>query len=113
MRRTIPIIVLLLAFVVPAWAAAQGDRGERRGRVPDLDGTWYMNGDEDLPCQIIQRRLDGRAEFINEHGDRAAGTVRGDHVYIPDWTDGRGSRGLRGTIRRDRIIWPDGSYWSR
>jgi hypothetical protein len=71
-----------------------------------------MNGAEDLPCQIIQRRQDGRAEFVNEHGDRASGTVRSDRVWVPAWTDGR-SRGLVGRIRGDRIVWPDGNYWSR
>jgi hypothetical protein len=107
MRKTIRITLLLLAFAVPAWAA--GDRG--RG-VPEIGGTWFMNGDENLPCQIIQRRQDGQAEFVNEHGDRAWGTVRRDRVYIPEWTDGR-SRGLVGRLRGNRIVWPDGNYWSR
>jgi hypothetical protein len=72
-----------------------------------------MNGNEDAPTQIVQPRRDGRALFINENGSRAWGTVRGDRVWIPDWTDGRGSDGLEGRIRGDRIVWPDGSYWSR
>jgi hypothetical protein len=81
-------------------------------RVPDISGLWYnrANGGE---AQIIQRRLDGRALFINEKGDRAWGTVEGDRVWIPDWQDGYGRYGLRGQIRGNRIVWPDGNYWYR
>lgn len=81
-------------------------------QVPDLDGYWYLTGDPAKPAQIIQRRLDGRALFINEQGSQAWGSVQGDTVYIPDWTDGF-RQGLVGTIRGDRIIWPDGNFWSR
>jgi hypothetical protein len=109
MRRIAAITLLLVAFAAPALV-----RGERdNGRIPDLAGIWYMNGHEDAPCEIVQRRPDGRALFINERGSEAWGTVRGDRVFIPDWTDGEGSQGLRGRIRGDRIIWPNGSYWCR
>ncbi len=80
--------------------------------VPNISGTWYMNGDPYLPCQIIQWRRDGSAEFVNERGSRTWGTVNGDRVWIPEWSDGR-SRGLWGTIRGDRIVWPNGTFWSR
>jgi hypothetical protein len=80
--------------------------------VPNISGTWYMWGDGDKPCQIIQRQLDGRALFINEHCSRAWGTVQGNQVWIPDWNSSV-SQGLWGTIQGDRIVWPDGSYWSR
>ena len=29
--------------------------------VPNISGAWYMNGDSHLPCEIVQRRLEGRA----------------------------------------------------
>jgi len=114
----VPVLSVALAFAVPAPAQAQPrdwyryrDRDQDRG--PNIDGDWYMNGDPDQPCRIIQRRPDGRAVFVNEHGSRAAGTVRGDRVFIPDWSDSLGDDGLEGRIRGDRIVWPDGSYWSR
>ena len=120
MKKIMALTLILLASTVPGRVDGQDERTRdihrenrrERGRVPDLNGTWYLNGDEDSPCEIIQRRLDGRALFINENGSRARGTVRGDRVWIPKWTDGR-SRGLQGRIRRDRIVWPNGSYWSR
>ena len=104
--------VLLLVFVAPAIPQPRDDGG-LRNRVPNLNGTWYMHDDEDLPCRIIQRRADGRAEFINEHGQRALGSVSRDRVFIPDWNDGEGSDGLEGRIRGNMIIWPNGSFWSR
>jgi hypothetical protein len=103
-----------MAALATPFLFAQWDRGRRGDRVPDISGTWYNVGNPDQVCEIRQRGPDGRrALFINENGDRASGTVRGDHVYIPDWTDGFGNRGLRGRIRGDRIVWPDGKYWSR
>lgn len=80
--------------------------------VPNISGVWYMHGDPDLRCEIVQKRLDGRALFINEHGSSAWGTVQGHLVSIPDWTDGR-TEGLVGRIRGDRIIWPNGTFWER
>jgi len=80
--------------------------------IPNISGTWYMNGNPCAPCQIIQWRKDGSADFVNEHGSRACGTVSGDHVWIPAWSDGR-SRGLLGCIRGDRIVWPNGTFWCR
>jgi hypothetical protein len=104
MRKAIPL-ALLLAFAACERARAQ------RGRVPDISGTWYMNGDRGAPCEIIQRRPNGRALFINEKGSRALGVIRGDRVFIPDWGDE--GRGQEGRLRGDRIEWPGGSFWSR
>jgi hypothetical protein len=109
------IMVALLLVALAGSAQAQreppGDWGPRE-RIPNLNGTWYMNGNPDQPTRIIQREPDGRALFINEKGSRARGTVSPDRVFIPDWSDGY-SDGLVGRIRRDRIVWPDGNYWSR
>jgi hypothetical protein len=70
-----------------------------------------MNDDPRMPCEI---RQDGnQALFINEFGSRARGTVRGPYVLIPDWSDGRGSDGLIGRVRGNRIVWPNGSFWAR
>ncbi|MBV9122619.1 MAG: hypothetical protein JO112_04615 [Planctomycetes bacterium] len=116
MKRPIAVLVLLLAAgAVSAqpprdWDDYNGP--SRRGAAPNLNGTWFMAGHEDSPCRIIMRS-DGRAEFINEHGDHAWGRVRGNQVVIPDWTWGDGNRPLWGTVRGDRIVWPDGNFWSR
>jgi hypothetical protein len=80
--------------------------------IPNVSGTWYMNGNPNAPCEIVQRRPGDRAEFINENGSRAWGTVTRNSVWIPDWSDGW-RQGLAGTIRDDRIVWPNGTYWSR
>ncbi len=114
MRRALSTGLFIIASVALV-SVAQAQRWPYDWREPmsDLGGTWYMNGEPDQPCRIVQRAPDGTAEFINEHGSRAWGTVRGDRVWIPSWSDGFGNRGLRGRVRGDRIVWPDGGYWSR
>jgi hypothetical protein len=101
----------MLVLAVPATAQYGRSRPPPQA-VPDISGTWYFNGDPNKPCQIIQYPPGRRAEFINENGSAAWGTVRGDRVWIPDWTDGE-SQGLEGWIKSDRIVWPTGTYWSR
>jgi hypothetical protein len=110
---------------VPNWGEqGKGLKGRLRGTriewagggfwslgVPDLEGTWYLNGDRKSSCKVIQRRLDGRAVFVNEQGERARGTIRGDRVFVPDWGDG--DEGLKGRVRGTRIEWSAGGYWSR
>jgi hypothetical protein len=108
MKWMTPITLLVLATASPL-AVAQGYDFPRR--LPNLSGAWYMNGDEDAPCEIIQRGRGDRALFINERGDQTWGQVRPDSVWIPAWTDGR-HRGLYGRLRGNRIVWPDGNYWS-
>jgi hypothetical protein len=115
MKRPFAVLVFLLA----ATAVSAQPPGDYRypgpppgGPLPNLNGNWFMNGHEDSPCQIIMRP-NGRAEFVNEHGDRAWGRVRTNQVVVPDWTWGNGNKPLWGTVRGDRIVWPDGSFWSR
>jgi hypothetical protein len=111
MKRTSTLALVLFLFTAPAWAGPWDNDGPR-ARVPYIGGNWYMNGDWNAPCEIIQERRDGRAEFVNENGSHARGTVRGDRVWIPEWNDGR-QQGLVGVIRGDRIVWPNGTFWSR
>ena len=98
--------------------AADTARAQRRPlpswprSAPNISGVWYMNGDPSLPCEIRQRGDGREAVFINENGSSARGDVRADHVWIPEWTDGK-SEGLLGRIRGTRIVWPNGTYWSR
>ena len=113
MKRILIGVPLLLLFAAPFPALAQPGFGDPRGdRIPDLNGTWYMNGNEDLPCSI-RERPDGRALFTNEKGSTARGEARGYRVYIPDWSPGDDIQGLEGRVRGDQIIWPNGSFWSR
>jgi hypothetical protein len=81
------------------------------GRITDINGRWYMGGDNNKPCSIRQRRGSDRALFVNENGSQAEGSIRGQRVFIPSW--GANGAGQEGTIRDDRIVWTDGSYWSR
>ena len=111
MKRMLMIVPTLLLLAIPAAAQPWRD-DDRRDLVPNLNGTWYMNGDEDLPC-YIEMRPGGRVLLTNENGSAAWGEVHGSRVWIPDWSPGEGIQGLEGRIRGDRIIGPDGHFWSR
>ena len=117
MRWAIPItaaFAALLAWGAPAHAQWGDDDDWNAAPVPNIGGVWFLNGDRNAPCRVIQPRPDGRALFVNEHGSRARGEIRGGGVWIPEWSSGNPyDDGLSGRIRGDRIVWPDGSYWSR
>lgn len=112
----IPAVLLLLALAVPA--QAQRPYGPPYAPpppaygAPNVSGQWFMNGNRSQPCQIDQQP-DGSALFTNENGSQAYGSVRGGQVFIPSWTDGMGSQGLTGTLQGNRIVWPNGTFWSR
>jgi hypothetical protein len=110
--KTLSMVALaLFVLTAPAWAQ-RWDNEVPRFRVPIIGGPYYLNGDPNARCEVIQRRPDGNAEFINENGSRVAAVIRGNQVWIPEWKD-RNGYGLVGLIQRDRIRWPDGSFWSR
>ena len=111
MRRALSLSLLLLAVAAPGRVAGQFDGDFRRGFSPNLNGIWYMGGDQDAPCEIIQRP-DGRAQFINEYGERAWGMMFGDRIRVPDWGDQRRG-GLVGRVRGNTIEWSNGTYWTR
>jgi len=79
--------------------------------MPNLGGTWFMHGDPNLPCEV-HPQPDGTVIVVNEKGEEAWGTLEGPRLFVPEWKSG-GRRGLMGRITRDRIVWPDGNYWSR
>ena len=108
----IPVGLLLVALAAETARAQRGLPPAWPRGIPNISGLWYMNGDPNQPCEIRQRGDGREAMFINENGSSAPGLVRADHVWIPDWTDGR-SQGLLGRIRGNRIVWPNGTYWSR
>ena len=111
MKRIALCAVALLAFSAPRWATGQPDRPQPY-RAPNVSGTWYMSGDPDRPCEIIQRRPDGRAVFVNEKGEQARGWVARDHVEIPAWAGPDGGP-LRGKIQPNAIAWSNGTFWTR
>jgi hypothetical protein len=101
----------ILTVVLSCASLATAQPGGPWGQVPDISGTWYMGGNPRQPCEIIQRRPDGRALFVNENGSQAWGRIDPNGgMFIPDWNEGRGQRGR---LRGNRIEWPGGSYWSR
>lgn len=113
MKRLLTILpcFVLLVVAMPAFALPPGDDDGPNG-IPNLNGPWYANGDLERPCFITQQP-DGRAMFTNDNGSRARGMVDVDRVWIPSWSPGHGIRGLKGKIRGDQIVWPDGNFWSR
>lgn len=112
MKCPLAVGLLVLALAVPAQAQFGPRPIPRPPAVPNLSGTWFLNGDRNKPCEIVQYPPGRRAEFTNENGSTAWGTVHGNRVWIPDWSDGV-SQGLEGRVRGNRIVWPNGSFWSR
>jgi hypothetical protein len=73
----------------------------------ELDGTWFLYGNQNDPCQVIPSRRGDRALFINEQGQRAEGFLRGNRIFVPAW------RNIEGRYRGDTIRWSNGTVWSR
>ena len=72
-----------------------------------LEGTWYLNGERDKPCEIVSTR--GRFEAKNERGETSPLVYdRSGAIRARDWQDG-----LRGEIRGNRIEWANGTTWTR
>jgi hypothetical protein len=125
MHKAIITSLLLLTLVAPVHAQRgwrywpgryrppfPGDvQGPVADQVPNLNGIWYLAGNPQAVCEIRQNWPDTRAEFINEQGWRALGSINGNRVWVPTW--GQGNRGLEGVIVGDRIVWLQGNFWSR
>ena len=75
--------------------------------IEAMAGTWYMMGDEDQPCEVIPAQNGNRARFVNEKGNRAIGYIRGDYITIPSW------KNTQGRFVGDRILWNNGTVWTR
>jgi len=72
-----------------------------------LEGTWYLNGERDKPCQIVS--TSGGLEARNERGSASLLVQdRYGSIRASDWEGG-----LRGQVRRDRIEWANGTTWTR
>lgn len=85
------------------WTRCSGHR-----RV-NLGGTWYFGGDRSKPCRIVQH---GGSLFLrNETGDTATGSFTSKYNISTVWSGNT----ITGTVSRDRnrILWSNGTYWTR
>jgi len=71
-----------------------------------LVGDWYENGQADRPCHIAatENSLFALNELSNASG-RAFLTRKG-FLSVASWA-------VRGEVVKDRILWSNGSWWSR
>jgi hypothetical protein len=71
-----------------------------------LQGRWYLNGDPSKPTTIT---VNGRRlEATNENGNTSRlETDRSGNIRASDW------RGLRGSLKGNRIQWDNGTTWTR
>lgn len=91
--------------------------GQRLPQLPaqpiGLEGQWFMSGDPFQPC-YVQANPDPRGPrllFTNERGEQSWGDfIRGgSQVIVYDW----GGGGLIGDLRRNAILWHNGTTWLR
>ena len=85
------------------WEVWRDSRNDRQG----LEGTWYLNGDRYKKTEIVPSGRGLLARNENGHATRLEISRSGD-VYARDWQGG-----LRGDVRRDRIVWNNGTTWTR
>jgi hypothetical protein len=72
-----------------------------------LEGTWYLNGERDKPCEIVSTR--GGFEARNERGETSRLVYdRYGSIRARDWEGG-----LHGEVRRHSIEWANGTTWTR
>ena len=96
----IPSLVLAQGYGWPSW-------GNKRSAPQQLEGTWYLNGDRSRRAEINESRRGLVAR--NEKGQTTRLEIsRSGNVYARDWQGG-----LRGDVRRDRIVWENGTTWTR
>jgi hypothetical protein len=113
--------LMAVFLTIPRTASAQDERRyEKREESPEregekygkedrsrLEGTWYLNGERDKPCEIVSTR--GGFEARNERGDSSPLVYdRDGSIRARDWEGG-----LRGEVRGDRIVWGNGTTWTR
>ena len=112
--------LMAVILTIPRTASAQEERryekredsrereGERYGKDDRtrLEGTWYLNGEHDKPCEIVSTR--SGLEVRNERGDSSPLVYDRGSIRARDWEGG-----LRGQVRGDRIEWANGTTWTR
>lgn len=79
------------------------------GRRPNLDGTWYRDGNHSQACSIRQKK--GNLRLKNESGQTATGSFNDSRHITTNWPEGQ----IGGTISPDgnTISWENGTSWSR
>jgi hypothetical protein len=89
------------------WMRCSGGSGG--GRRPNLDGTWYRDGNRSLRCTIRQKK--GNLVLKNEVGQTANGSFDSSSRITTYWSGQR----IDGTISSDgnRIDWDNGTTWTR
>jgi hypothetical protein len=95
------------------WSRCRGGGGDGGGggnrHRPNLQGTWYRDGNHSLACSIQQTR--DRLTFTNESGQSAQGKFLGSKNVTANW----GGTTINGTLVNNggRINWDNGTMWSR
>lgn len=89
------------------WMRCSGSGGG--GRRPNLDGTWYRDGDRSMRCSIRQKK--GKLNLKNESGQSATGSFDGNRRVVTNWS----GQQIVGSISEDgnTIDWDNGTSWSR
>jgi hypothetical protein len=84
-------------------------RCKRNRHDINVQGTWYVGGDQSRACRIDQQN--GALSLRNETGQTGSGTFTKSHHITTSWSGTR----IEGTISRDqnRIDWSNGTYWTR
>jgi hypothetical protein len=107
--------LITVILTIPRTASPQDERryerreGWRNTRDDRhrLEGTWYLNGERDKPCEIIPTR--SGLEARNERGEASSLAYdRYGSIRARNWEGG-----LSGQVRRDRIEWANGTTWTR
>ena len=90
-----------------SWMRCSGTGGG--GRRPNLDGTWYRDGDRSMRCSIRQKK--GNLNLKNESGQTAIGSFDGNRRIVTNWS----GQQIVGSISEDgnTINWDNGTSWSR
>ncbi len=75
----------------------------------DVQGTWYVSGDQSRPCRIDQ--FNGSISLRNEVGQTGSGSFTGARRLATVWS----GNSILGMISRNynRIDWSNGTYWTR
>jgi hypothetical protein len=93
------------------WARCDNGGGGGGGghRRPNLQGTWYRDGNHSLGCSISQRG--NNLTFTNEQGQTAQGKFLGNKNVTANW----GGTTINGTLTKNggQINWDNGTMWSR
>lgn len=103
-RNTLWLIIIACFLASSCEPIFERDWG-RFGR-PRIEGSWYANGERDKRTEIAS--TPNGLEARNERGQTSRLEVdRDGSVRALDWG------GLRGDVRRNRIDWANGTFWTR